>query len=1034
MSRTKKTPTRLLSALLCLVMVLTLLPTVAFAYTAGEIPGTTGVGTSDDPVEVDTFVEFKAAMENTEITHVKLVDLATPGEVIPAQAVLAAAVSNMTAKTLIVDGNVTFYSPLGGGNDCLIWPRANLTIEGTGKLEYKHGNTGGSGAVVSMTSHVTLTVDGDVTLAGGAHGGSFGRAIFAQGGTINLNAGGATYTGYKALNNSGDIDAVLVMGSAQLNVSGGTFSATKHSGVLADVDTYGLTINFRAEHTGSVSLSGGTYYGIKVPSGKAIANYLAEGYATRTEGEAITVYDSSITVPAAPKNLTATPGNERVLLSWTAPSDGGSTITRYEYQQNGGAWTTTGGTDTSYIVNGLNNGTLYSFKVRAVNAIGNGAESTTATATPAAAPPATVPAAPTDLTATPGNGRVLLSWTAPSYGGRYIIRYEYQQNGGDWTTTGDTATSYMINRLTNDTLYSFKVRAVNDIGNGAESVAATATPAETANVPGAPTNITAVAGDGKATVSFTDPANNGGAPIIGYAVTANPGSKSVHGIASPMTITGLTNGIAYTFTVKAYNKFGYSVASVASNSVTPTAAADTTPPTLSATSASGVTATGATLNFTSDEAGTYYYLVYASATTPPNAATVKAQGTALAKGTSSATAAANTATVTGLTASTAYKAYVVVVDAAGNTSDVATISFSTTAAATTYTITFNANGGSVSIPSAVTGTDGKLASLPTPTRSGSYSFAGWYTLASGGTKVTTSYTFDSSMTIYAHWTYTGGTGGGGGTVYDYYTISATTGAGGSISPSGSVSVREGLDKVFTITPNTGYVISDVTVDGKSVGAVKTYTFDDVSKSHTINATFKAAGEHANPQTGVDMDFSDVKDGDWFYEDVAYVFEKGLMKGTSTTAFSPNNATTRGMIVTILYRLEGEPTVSGACPFDDVESGKYYEKAITWAAANKIVDGYGDSKFGPDDHITREQMAAILYRYADFKDYDITKAADLSKFSDSDEISSYAVNPLKWANANELVTGKGNGILDPQGEATRAQVAAILHRFCENIAK
>ena len=180
-------------------------------------------------------------------------------------------------------------------------------------------------------------------------------------------------------------------------------------------------------------------------------------------------------------------------------------------------------------------------------------------------------------------------------------------------------------------------------------------------------------------------------------------------------------------------------------------------------------------------------------------------------------------------------------------------------------------------------------------------------------------------------------------------------------------------------------------------------------------------------------FSDVKTSAWYHEDVQYVSENGLMKGTGENLFSPDATTTRGMIVTILYRLEGEPSPTGACPFQDVASGKYYEKAITWAAENGIVSGFSADTFGPDQNITREQMAAILYRYATYKKYDVSTAGDLSKFPDADKVSSYAVDAMKWANAAGLINGSSDGKLYPAGNATRAQVAAILTRFCKNIA-
>lgn len=137
---------------------------------------------------------------------------------------------------------------------------------------------------------------------------------------------------------------------------------------------------------------------------------------------------------------------------------------------------------------------------------------------------------------------------------------------------------------------------------------------------------------------------------------------------------------------------------------------------------------------------------------------------------------------------------------------------------------------------------------------------------------------------------------------------------------------------------------------------------------------------------------------------------------------------------ILYRLEGEPTVSGTCPFDDVKSGMYYEDAITWAAANGIVKGYGDNKFGPDDEITREQMVALLYRYATYKGYDISGRNSLVAFTDTEKISSYALDNIKWAVDAGLVNGKGNGILDPLGNSKRCEIAAILHRFIDEFVK
>ena len=180
-------------------------------------------------------------------------------------------------------------------------------------------------------------------------------------------------------------------------------------------------------------------------------------------------------------------------------------------------------------------------------------------------------------------------------------------------------------------------------------------------------------------------------------------------------------------------------------------------------------------------------------------------------------------------------------------------------------------------------------------------------------------------------------------------------------------------------------------------------------------------------------FTDVCQSDWFYDDVQYVYENGLMKGTATDQFSPKMSTTRGMIVTILYRMENEPAVSDNCPFDDVKADAYYEKAITWAATNGIVLGYGHDKFGPEDNITREQMTTILYRYAKYKGIDVSVGEDTNilSYNDAFDVSDYAVLSMQWACGTGLIKGSSGNNLLPKDPATRAQVAAILHRFCEN---
>ena len=180
-----------------------------------------------------------------------------------------------------------------------------------------------------------------------------------------------------------------------------------------------------------------------------------------------------------------------------------------------------------------------------------------------------------------------------------------------------------------------------------------------------------------------------------------------------------------------------------------------------------------------------------------------------------------------------------------------------------------------------------------------------------------------------------------------------------------------------------------------------------------------------------LPFTDVSTSDWFYSDVMFVYENGLFSGTDSRSFSPNASMTRAMLVTVLYRLEGEPAGTGSSSFSDVRSGSYYEKAVAWAAANGIVTGTGSTSFSPDAKVTREQLAAILYRYAQYKKLDTDAGAKLDSFSDAGNVSGYASEALSWAVSEGLING-ASGRLTPKGDATRAQVAAILHRFVENV--
>ncbi len=233
----------------------------------------------------------------------------------------------------------------------------------------------------------------------------------------------------------------------------------------------------------------------------------------------------------------------------------------------------------------------------------------------------------------------------------------------------------------------------------------------------------------------------------------------------------------------------------------------------------------------------------------------------------------------------------------------------------------------------------------------------------------------------------------------------------------------GKDITFKFIPDKGYTVKDVKIDGKSKGRITSYKYEDLRIDSRIEVEFTDSS---------DADFTDVRESDWFYDDVQFAVQSGLFNGSSATTFSPNASMTRAMLVTVLYRLEGEPDVTGSSPFHDVSRGQWYSDAVNWAQRNDIVNGVSDTAFAPNANITREQMAAILFRYAEYKDYSDTASNRLTGYADFDQISAYALKPLKWANAEGLINGRTTSTLAPKGTATRAEVAAILHRFVENV--
>ena len=339
----------------------------------------------------------------------------------------------------------------------------------------------------------------------------------------------------------------------------------------------------------------------------------------------------------------------------------------------------------------------------------------------------------------------------------------------------------------------------------------------------------------------------------------------------------------------------------------------------------------------------------------------------------------------------------------------------------TITVTSGDNGtASASHAKAVVGTEITLTATPNK----GYHFKEWQVISGGVTIKDDKFTMPSAnVEVKAIFEKdTGGGGGGYNPPVTYYTLRFETG-GGSDIPSVQGTYNTYIDLTKYVPTWRGHTFigwySERSLMNKVSGVYLT-------KDMTVYAGWRV---DENPGTGANP-FTDVSEKDWFYGDVMFVYENGLMLGTSKTLFSPYGTATRGMMATILWRMEGSPAPKGKNSFTDVEAGKWYADAITWTAENGIFAGYGKDKFGPDDPITREQLAAIFYRYADYKGYDLTVKGNLDKFKDADKITDYAKTAMQWAVGSGLMKGKSGNLLDPQGTATRAEIAAMLHRFIE----
>ena len=332
-----------------------------------------------------------------------------------------------------------------------------------------------------------------------------------------------------------------------------------------------------------------------------------------------------------------------------------------------------------------------------------------------------------------------------------------------------------------------------------------------------------------------------------------------------------------------------------------------------------------------------------------------------------------------------------------------------------YTITYDLAGGTVEGNPDTYTIETVAFTLKNPTKSG-YTFTGWSGTGLDGENnmtVTIPKGSTGNRSYTAHWRYNGG----GGSGYSYYTIKATAGAGGSISPSGNVSVREGRDQTFTITPDKDYAVANVKIDGKSIGAVKSYTFENVRRTHTIEVIFMKA--NGNPQIGV---FVDVATGSYYEDAVDWAVENGITKGTDDTHFSPDGICTRAQAATFLWRAAGSPKPeTRTMPFTDVPAGSYYYDAVLWAVENGITKGTSNTTFSPNMTCTRAQIVTFLWRS------EKSPAAGTANLFVDVKSTAYYADAVLWAVKEDITKGTTNTTFSPDADCTRAQIVTFLWR-------
>jgi len=850
----------------------------------------------------------------------------------------------------------TFYEdwdpPVFSGTQTVqvrVWPNGAVKT-----LYFTAENSGGSATVPDAPTGVTAVAgNGEATV-------SF---------TPPANNGGSAITGYKVISEPGGITA---------------------TGTTSPITITGLT--------------NGTAYTFKVVATNSVGDSPESAASTSVTPTA------PAGSPGAPTNVTAVAGNGQATISFTPPAnDGGNPITGYIITSQPEGLTATG-TTSPITVTGLTNGTAYTFTVVAVNGIGNSPQSASSTSVMPLAPPA----APTGVTAVAGNGEATVSFTPPANnGGSAITGYKVISEPGGITATGTTS-PITITGLTNGTAYTFKVVATNSVGDSPESAASTSvTPTAPAGSPGAPTNVTAVAGNGQATISFTPPVDDGGNPITGYIVTSHPGSLTTTGTTSPITITGLTNGTSYTFTVKAINAAGSSAASIVSSAVVPSAPTGGNGGNSGGNSGgdSGGGANGGTSGSSNEEA--VIVLVNGKEESAGTATTGKRNDQTLLtiavdqKKLDDKLAAEGQGAVVTIPVKT--KSDVIIGELNGQMiknmeNKEAVLVLQTDNA--TYTIPaheINIDAIFAQLGKPANLTDIKVRIEISASKAETVKLA--ENAAEKGTFSLVMPPLEFDITA----------------VYGNQTVNVTK---FNAYVERTVAIPDGID------PNkitTGVVIE---ADG-SVRHVPTQVTKNGARyfakiNSLTNSTYAVVW---NP-----IEFSDVAKH-WAKSAVNDMGSRMVIDGTGGGKFTPNRDITRAEFAAILVRGLGLKPESGATAFSDVKASDWYSGVINTAYAYRLIDGFEDGTFRPQDKITREQAMLILSKamaLTGLVDTLSVQSADatLRPYEDAAKVAKWAQTGVVDSVQAGIVTGRSADTLAPKANMTRAEVAAIIQRLLQ----